>query len=183
MNNDLILNSSPTEESPDTVRFVCTVKRNREDYLQYSKYISRKNSHRSPVRKVLLGVIVAAYIGVLLYVGEYGFLTFFLGAMFALLVVFIMSKLNFKKRVFAMYDSTKKLGEFDTTLSFTDGGYTAENVYSRESLPYDKLYAIYCTEDFYYIMLTKNQGYYLVKAECPDGFDAFLGEIKKREQL
>lgn len=183
MNNDPILSNAPNAENADTVRFVCTMKRNREDYLQYSKYISRKNAKRSPLKKVLLWVIVAAYIGILLYIGEYGLLTFFLGAMFALLVVFIMSKLKFKKRVYAMYDSTKKLGDFDTTLSFTDGGYTSENIYSRESIPFGKLYAIYCTEDFYYIMLTKIQGYYLRKAECPEGFDAFLCEIKKRERL
>ncbi len=86
----------------------------------------------------------------------------------------ISQDIQFKKTWHSNKIAKNQTVKFD----FYDTYFIGKDSYGESKVEYNKLYKILETKTDFYLMLSKNQGSILVKANLPDGLCKFLRTIK-----
>ena len=93
-------------------------------------------------------------------------------------VFFFMAHRNIKK----VYNSNKLLQNADVTYEFYEDCIYEKFEGGEAKVPYDKLDEIIETKTDFYLMIAKNQGFMIAKADMPEGLDSFLKGKKTKKK-
>lgn len=100
--------------------------------------------------------------------------------MIALAVIYpILMLFSQKKSVERAYKNTPAMHDARVDFRFYDDHFVKVFGESEEQLEYEKLYKIIETETNFYLMISKTQGFVLVKNNMPEGLAELIKTIKK----
>lgn len=141
-----------------------------EEYKRYFNTLSKLKLH------IILYCVLSVYLAVLsLYLRWIHTLVF--AIVFPVLVIAL--QLLQRSRIFK---TNKILQNATVTYEFFDTFFTNSHQYGNSKIEYEKLHKIIETKTNVYLMISKNQGYILVKENFPDGLDAFLKSIAPKKK-
>jgi len=138
-----------------------------EEYKKFTQTVSNNKMNLIMIGLVSLFVVVMGIV-------EKSPIMFVLAVIYPFLMIFSQKKgleRSYKKNT-AMHDA-KILHRFYDTYFVTVVN-DVENQYE-----YEKLQRIIETETNYYLMLSKTQGFVIIKANMPEGLEEFLRGLKK----
>ena len=146
-----------------------------EEYSKYNEAVLLK-------QKSLKAVMIIIPVLYVLLMGAVFYSTREISTVFALLFALLLSTaifiVSFKKTVKKTYYSNKAITSCVADFEFFDN-YVREKTENGETkLEYSKIYKIIETKTNFYIMASVNQGFIIVKGNCPDGLVDFIKSIK-----
>lgn len=146
-----------------------------EEYSKYNEAVLLK-------QKSLKAVMIIIPVLYVLLMGAVFYSTREISTVFALLFALLLSTVvfiaSFKKTVKKTYYSNKAITSCVADFEFYDN-YVREITQNGETkLEYSKIYKIIETKTNFYIMASVNQGFIIVKGNCPDGLVDFIKSIK-----
>lgn len=147
-------------------------------FEEYSKYNEAVLLKQKGFKAVMI-IIPVLYV---LLMGAVFYSTREISTVFALLFALLLSTAifiaSFKKIVKKTYYSNKAITSCVADFEFYDN-YVREITQNGETkLEYSKIYKIIETKTNFYIMASVNQGFIIVKGNCPDGLVDFIKSIK-----
>ncbi len=147
-------------------------------FEEYSKYNEAVLLKQKGFKAVMI-IIPVLYV---LLMGAVFYSTMEISTVFALLFALLLSTAifiaSFKKAVKKTYYSNKAITSCVADFEFYDN-YVREITQNGETkLEYSKIYKIIETKTNFYIMASVNQGFIIVKGNCPDGLVDFIKSIK-----
>ena len=90
------------------------------------------------------------------------------------LILFAIQENNIKK----VFNSNKIVQNIDVHYEFYENYLMEKNENGEMKVEYSKLDEIIETKTNFYLMVAKNQGYMISKADMPSGLDEFIRKIK-----
>lgn len=146
-----------------------------EEYSKYNEAVLLKQKGFKAVM-ITLPVLYVLLMGAVFY-STREISTVFV-VLFALLLSTVVFIASFKKAVKKTYYSNKAITSCVADFEFYDN-YVREITQNGETkLEYSKIYKIIETKTNFYIMASVNQGFIIVKGNCPDGLVDFIKSIK-----
>lgn len=146
-----------------------------EEYSKYNEAVLLKQKGFKAVM-ITLPVLYVLLMGAVFY-STREISTVFV-VLFALLLSTVVFIASFKKAVKKTYYSNKAITSCVADFEFYDN-YVREITQNGETkLEYSKIYKIIETKTNFYIMASVNQGFIIVKGNCPDGLIDFIKSIK-----
>ncbi len=146
-----------------------------EEYSKYNEAVLLKQKGFKAVM-ITLPVLYVLLMGAVFY-STREISTVFV-VLFALLLSTAIFIASFKKTVKKTYYSNKAITSCVADFEFYDN-YVRELTQNGETkLEYSKIYKIIETKTNFYIMASVNQGFIIVKGNCPDGLVDFIKSIK-----
>lgn len=146
-----------------------------EEYSKYNEAVLLKQKGFKAVM-ITLPVLYVLLMGAVFY-STREISTVFV-VLFALLLSTAIFIASFKKTVKKTYYSNKAITSCVADFEFYDN-YVREITQNGETkLEYSKIYKIIETKTNFYIMASVNQGFIIVKGNCPDGLVDFIKSIK-----
>ncbi len=137
-----------------------------EEYKRYNLCLMLKRS------RIIWYIVLEAWILLL------GFLmNNYLLILFAIIYPIIIAIL-LNRQIKKVWNSNKIAQNMDVKFEFYDTYFTEINENGETRLEYNKLHKILETKTNFYLMIAKNQGFILSKANFPEGLDGFLRNIK-----
>ena len=150
-----------------------------EEYSKYNEAVLLKQKGFKAVM-ITLPVLYVLLMGVVLYATKEPSTVFVL--VLALLLSAVIFTASFKKSVKKTYYSNKAITSCVADFEFFDN-YVREKTENGETkLEYSKIYKIIETKTNFYIMLSVNQGFIIVKANCTDGLIDFIKSLKEKNE-
>ena len=155
-------------------------------YKTQTAYSFEKNSKYNEAvllkQKGFKAVMITLPVLYVLLMGAVFYSTREISTVFALLFALLLSTAifiaSFKKTVKKTYYSNKAITSCVADFEFYDN-YVREITQNGETkLEYSKIYKIIETKTNFYIMASVNQGFIIVKGNCPDGLVDFIKSIK-----
>lgn len=146
-----------------------------EEYSKYNEAVLLK-------QKGFKAVMITLPVLYVLLMGAVFYSTREISTVFALLFALLLSTAifiaSFKKAVKKTYYSNKAITSCVADFEFYDN-YVRELTQNGETkLEYSNIYKIIETKTNFYIMASVNQGFIIVKGNCPDGLIDFIKSIK-----
>lgn len=146
-----------------------------EEYSKYNEAVLLKQKSLKAVMIIIPVLYILLMVAVFYSTREISTVFALLFALLLSTVVFIAS---FKKAVKKTYYSNKAITSCVADFEFYDN-YVREITQNGETkLEYSKIYKIIETKTNFYIMASVNQGFIIVKGNCPDGLVDFIKSIK-----
>lgn len=146
-----------------------------EEYSKYNEAVLLKQKGLKAVM-IIIPVLYVLLMGVVLYATKEPSTVFVL--VLALLLSAVIFTASFKKTIKKTYYSNKAITSCVADFEFYDN-YVREITQNGETkLEYSKIYKIIETKTNFYIMASVNQGFIIVKGNCPDGLVDFIKSIK-----
>lgn len=146
-----------------------------EEYSKYNEAVLLKQKSLKAVM-IIIPVLYVLLMGVVLYATKEPSTVFVL--VLALLLSAVIFTASFKKTIKKTYYSNKAITSCVADFEFYDN-YVREITQNGETkLEYSKIYKIIETKTNFYIMASVNQGFIIVKGNCPDGLVDFIKSIK-----
>lgn len=146
-----------------------------EEYSKYNEAVLLKQKGFKAVM-ITLPVLYVLLMGAVFY-STREISTVFV-VLFALLLSTVVFIASFKKTIKKTYYSNKAITSCVADFEFYDN-YVRELTQNGETkLEYSKIYKIIETKTNFYIMASVNQGFIIVKGNCPDGLVDFIKSIK-----
>lgn len=146
-----------------------------EEYSKYNEAVLLKQKSLKAVM-IIIPVLYVLLMGAVFY-STREISTVFV-VLFALLLSTAIFIASFKKTVKKTYYSNKAITSCVADFEFYDN-YVREITQNGETkLEYSKIYKIIETKTNFYIMASVNQGFIIVKGNCPDGLVDFIKSIK-----
>lgn len=146
-----------------------------EEYSKYNEAVLLKQKSLKAVM-IIIPVLYVLLMGAVFY-STREISTVFV-VLFALLLSTVVFIASFKKAVKKTYYSNKAITSCVADFEFYDN-YVREITQNGETkLEYSKIYKIIETKTNFYIMASVNQGFIIVKGNCPDGLVDFIKSIK-----
>lgn len=146
-----------------------------EEYSKYNEAVLLKQKGFKAVM-ITLPVLYVLLMGAVFY-STREISTVFV-VLFALLLSTAIFIASFKKTIKKTYYSNKAITSCVADFEFYDN-YVREITQNGETkLEYSKIYKIIETKTNFYIMASVNQGFIIVKGNCPDGLVDFIKSIK-----
>lgn len=146
-----------------------------EEYSKYNEAVLLKQKSLKAVM-IIIPVLYVLLMGAVFY-STREISTVFV-VLFALLLSTAVFIASFKKTVKKTYYSNKAITSCVADFEFYDN-YVREITQNGETkLEYSKIYKIIETKTNFYIMASVNQGFIIVKGNCPDGLVDFIKSIK-----
>lgn len=146
-----------------------------EEYSKYNEAVLLKQKGFKAVM-ITLPVLYVLLMGAVFY-STREISTVFV-VLFALLLSTAIFIASFKKTIKKTYYSNKAITSCVADFEFYDN-YVREITQNGETkLEYSKIYKIIETKTNFYIMASVNQGFIIVKSNCPDGLIDFIKSIK-----
>lgn len=150
-----------------------------EEYSKYNEAVLLKQKGFKAVM-ITLPVLYVLLMGAVFY-STREISTVFV-VLFALLLSTAVFIASFKKTVKKTYYSNKAITSCVADFEFYDN-YVREITQNGETkLEYSKIYKIIETKTNFYIMASVNQGFIIVKGNCPDGLIDFIKSIKAKTE-
>ena len=150
-----------------------------EEYSKYNKSVLLKQKGLKAIM-ITLPVLYVLLMGVVLYATKEPSTVFVL--VLALLLSAVIFIASFKKSVKKTYYSNKAITSCVADFEFFDN-YVREKTENGETkLEYSKIYKIIETKTNFYIMMSVNQGFIIVKANCTDGLIDFIKSLKEKNE-
>lgn len=137
-----------------------------DEYKKFNKAIMRRKS-------AIVAIIISEICLIVSGIGLKNIFLIVFGILWPL-VTFFLQKIQIKR----VFESNKVLQNAVAQFEFYDTYFTETNEYDNTKLEYTKLYKIIETKTNFYLMISKNQGFILCKANFPEGLDEFLRNIK-----
>ncbi len=139
-------------------------------FEEYKKFVDATSSRKT--NNILMAIVSVALVamGIL----EKSILLIVLAAAYPLLMSFSQKKgleRTYKKNP-AMHNSRVDYRFYETCFVKVFGE-------SEDQYDYEKLYKVIETETNFYLMISKTQGFVLIKANMPEGMEDFVRSIKK----
>lgn len=146
-----------------------------EEYSKYNEAVLLKQKGLKAVM-IIIPVLYVLLMGAVFY-STREISTVFV-VLFALLLSTAIFIASFKKTIKKTYYSNKAITSCVADFEFFDN-YVRELTQNGETkLEYSKIYKIIETKTNFYIMASVNQGFIIVKGNCPDGLVDFIKSIK-----
>lgn len=146
-----------------------------EEYSKYNEAVLLKQKSLKAVM-IIIPVLYVLLMGAVFY-STREISTVFV-VLFALLLSTAIFIASFKKTIKKTYYSNKAITSCVADFEFYDN-YVREITQNGETkLEYSKIYKIIETKTNFYIMASVNQGFIIVKGNCPDGLIDFIKSIK-----
>lgn len=146
-----------------------------EEYSKYNEAVLLKQKSLKAVM-IIIPVLYVLLMGAVFY-STREISTVFV-VLFALLLSTAIFIASFKKTIKKTYYSNKAITSCVADFEFYDN-YVRELTQNGETkLEYSKIYKIIETKTNFYIMASVNQGFIIVKGNCPDGLVDFIKSIK-----
>lgn len=146
-----------------------------EEYSKYNEAVLLKQKSLKAVMIIIPVLYILLMVAVFYSTREISTVFVVLFALLLSTAVFIAS---FKKTVKKTYYSNKAITSCVADFEFYDN-YVREITQNGETkLEYSKIYKIIETKTNFYIMASVNQGFIIVKGNCPDGLVDFIKSIK-----
>lgn len=146
-----------------------------EEYSKYNEAVLLKQKSLKAVM-IIIPVLYVLLMGAVFY-STREISTVFV-VLFALLLSTAIFIASFKKTIKKTYYSNKAITSCVADFEFFDN-YVREKTENGETkLEYSKIYKIIETKTNFYIMASVNQGFIIVKGNCPDGLVDFIKSIK-----
>lgn len=146
-----------------------------EEYSKYNEAVLLKQKSLKAVM-IIIPVLYVLLMGAVFY-STREISTVFV-VLFALLLSTAIFIASFKKTIKKTYYSNKAITSCVADFEFYDN-YVREITQNGETkLEYSKIYKIIETKTNFYIMASVNQGFIIVKGNCPDGLVDFIKSIK-----
>lgn len=150
-----------------------------EEYSKYNEAVLLKQKSLKAVM-IIIPVLYVLLMGVVLYATKEPSTVFVL--VLALLLSAVIFTASFKKTIKKTYYSNKAITSCVADFEFYDN-YVREITQNGETkLEYSKIYKIIETKTNFYIMASVNQGFIIVKGNCPDGLIDFIKSIKAKTE-
>lgn len=150
-----------------------------EEYSKYNEAVLLKQKSLKAVM-IIIPVLYVLLMGAVFY-STREISTVFV-VLFALLLSTAVFIASFKKTVKKTYYSNKAITSCVADFEFYDN-YVREITQNGETkLEYSKIYKIIETKTNFYIMASVNQGFIIVKGNCPDGLIDFIKSIKAKTE-
>lgn len=137
-----------------------------QEYKRFCKTLM--NSRRGIARLVILELLMILLGGIL----DNAFL-FMFAVLYPCLMVWLQNR-QIKK----LYFSNKVMQDAKVRFRFCDTCFTEIKAIGESTIEYAKLDQIIETKTNFYLMISKNQGFILTKANFPQGLEAFLHTLK-----
>ena len=137
-----------------------------EEYKRYNKSLQLKRS------RIIWYIILEAWILLLGCLMENILLIAF-AILYPILIVILVNR-----QVKKVWKSNKVAQNMNVNFCFYDTYFTEADENGDTKLEYSKLHKIIETKTNFYLMIAKNQGFILNKANFPDGLEEFLRNIK-----
>ena len=153
----------------------------RMDYAEYERFnLFVMKHHRTWLAKAVPFVLM---IGLGAVIVDCVLLRQYVAALIvaALLCWYVWDKVeqrSAKKHIRRVYETNKMIQNTLTTFSFYREHFVSEAAEGRDSIPYDKLYAVLESETNFYLMIARNQGMVLRKENCSAELQEFLRHLK-----
>ena len=146
-----------------------------EEYSKYNEAVLLK-------QKSLKAVMIIIPVLYVLLMGAVFYSTREISTVFVLVLALLLSTAifiaSFKKTIKKTYYSNKAITSCVADFEFYNN-YVREITQNGETkLEYSKIYKIIETKTNFYIMASVNQGFIIVKGNCPDGLVDFIKSIK-----
>lgn len=150
-----------------------------EEYSKYNEAVLLKQKSLKAVM-IIIPVLYVLLMGAVFY-STREISTVFV-VLFALLLSTAIFIASFKKTIKKTYYSNKAITSCVADFEFYNN-YVREITQNGETkLEYSKIYKIIETKTNFYIMASVNQGFIIVKGNCPDGLIDFIKSIKAKTE-
>ena len=150
-----------------------------EEYSKYNEAVLLKQKGFKAVMIIIPVLYILLMVAVFYSTREISTVFVVLFALLLSTAIFIAS---FKKTIKKTYYSNKAITSCVADFEFYDN-YVREITQNGETkLEYSKIYKIIETKTNFYIMLSVNQGFIIVKANCTDGLIDFIKSLKEKNE-
>lgn len=144
-----------------------TTKFTLEEYKRYNYAILKKRHH------FLILAIFELFVILFGVTSQNAFL--FVFAIIYPLILYIVQENNIKK----VFKSNKIVQNIDVHYEFYKDYLIEKNENGEMKVEYSKLDEVIETKTNFYLMIAKNQGYMISKADMPSGLDEFIRKMRK----
>ena len=87
-----------------------------------------------------------------------------------------------KKSEKEIYNSNKVIQEIESEISFYEDCFEQTNSLGTSKITYDKIYRILENDTNLYIMISKNQGYIIIKENCSQELIDFIKNLTPKKK-
>lgn len=159
-------------------RFIIHTRHSRKEFIRFNRAIVLRSSlARVGLVVVNIALLVQAYLCIARFSTEN--LIWLIAGL--LIDYYFLRGIN--RAAAKAFEKNKFVRDPDIDLAFFDDHYNITTATGNSSVPYDKLHKIIETKTNFYLMYSPAQGVIIPKADTPEGFDAFMRQVKQNHKL
>ena len=143
-------------------KFSTKTKINLDEYIKFNRTIQRKINKTYLRLFISIAIILVAAVVCFLLDVKHIAIAFALAAV----VLVIQIPIKMKKSEKEIYNSNKVIQDVESEISFYEDCFEQTNSLGTSKITYDKIYRILENDTNLYIMISKNQGYIIIKENC-----------------